>query len=317
MKRAVVTGGAGFIGSHLVDSLSEKGYELLVIDDLSSGSEANLSGARARTSVELVKEDISSQAAAKALITFKPDVVLHHAAQMNVRRSVTEPSFDADKNVLGTVNMLEAARIAGVEKFIFSSTGGAIYGEQESFPATEEHRIMPESPYGVSKRCAELYLDYYSRKSSMKITILRYGNVYGPRQNPKGEAGVVAIFTQNIIAGKPLKVNGDGQQTRDFVFVGDVVKANLAALESSQSNSFVIYNIGLGLETSVLDIVSAMKKAWIELGKTSDVEVVFGDQLQGEQKRSVIDPKKISTELGWQPKVDLTQGIKLTIESFL
>lgn len=321
MKRAIVTGGAGFIGSHIVDRLAKEGYSLLVIDDLSSGSEANLVGAKQIASVEFVKADISSEAAAKAVEAFKPKFVLHHAAQMNVRRSVSEPVFDADKNVLGTVNMLEAAAKAGVEHFIFSSTGGAIYGEQESFPATEDHRLMPESQYGVSKHCAELYLEYYSRKFPMQITVLRYGNVYGPRQNPKGEAGVVAIFTQNILAGKPLKVNGDGKQTRDFVYVGDVVEANTAAMASSWKKPFEIYNVGLGQETSVLDIVGAMQNAWTGLaaglGKPAQVEVVHGPDLAGEQKRSVIDPKKITTKLGWKPTVNLQNGIRMTIESFL
>ena len=205
MKRALVTGGAGFIGSHIVDALLDHGAEVLVVDNLSTGSEKNIASARERYAgrFELRVLDIRSDQAASAITDFKPETIFHLAAQISVRRSVAEPVYDSTVNVAGTVNMLESARIAGTKTFVFASTGGAIYGEQEQFPADERHRTEPECPYGVGKRSAELFMEYFSRSSGIGATALRFANVYGPRQNSKGEAGVVAIFSERLIAGKP------------------------------------------------------------------------------------------------------------------
>ncbi len=322
-KKVVVTGGAGFIGSNVVDAFTEKGCEVLVIDDFSSGSEENLTEAMkiANDSLKIEKVDICSSAASEAIKSFSPDVIVHHAAQMNVRHSVTDPIFDADKNIIGTINLLQAATECGCHEFIFASTGGAIYGEQETFPADESHPISPESPYGLSKRCAEMYLDYYSRKHNIGVVVLRYGNVYGPRQNPKGEAGVVAIFTQNIIAGKGIRINGDGKQTRDYVYIADVVEANILASSNIPAGSFNVYNVGLGIESSVIDIVEALKVSWSEisqeLGRDNSIEVTYGPTLAGEQRRSVVSPQKIRQTLNWSGGIQLAEGIDMTVRSYL
>lgn len=316
--RAVVTGGAGFIGSHVVDALLERGADVLVVDDFSTGRAENLRAAETSGRVRVARADICHSDAAAEIVSFKPDVVFHLAAQMNVRRSVAEPSFDAEKNVLGTVNLLESARKAGVHKFIFASTGGAIYGEQEQFPAPEEHRVQAECPYGVSKRCGELYLEFFSRFYNFAGVALRFANVYGPRQNAKGEAGVVAIFSERLLSDEPLTVNGDGNQTRDFIYVGDVVAANLAAL-AIETPGLTVFNVGRGIETSVNQLVDAMKDSWLELngGKLKrDVVVNYGPALPGEQRRSVIDPGKLQRGLGWKGRMELREGLRLTIESF-
>ncbi|MCB0359854.1 MAG: NAD-dependent epimerase/dehydratase family protein [Bdellovibrionales bacterium] len=319
--RAVVTGGAGFIGSHIVDALSRNSTELLVVDDFSTGTEANLAGAAKRAEVlEIVRTDICSNEAAQAIAEFKPDVVFHTAAQINVRRSVAEPVYDSEKNISGTVNVLAAALDGGARSVVFSSTGGAIYGEQDVFPAPEDHPARAESPYGVSKRAAELYLEYFARAYSMTTVSLRYSNVYGPRQNPKGEAGVVAIFTNRLIAGEPFKVNGDGEQTRDFVFVGDVVQANLLAATKIDQPGFSVYNVGTGVETSVNEVVLGFRDVWSAIrgdAAGDAIEVVNGPELPGEQRRSVIDAGKIASKLGWKVSVDLRAGLEETVRSFL
>lgn len=318
MRRAVVTGGGGFIGSNLVDALLGRGSEVLVIDDFSTGRRSNLDRAKDEhgPALRVVETDLCGEHAANEIVGFRPDVIFHLGAQMNVRRSVEEPVFDCVVNVAGTVNILESARKAGTKSVIFASTGGAIYGEQDYFPADEEHPTRAESPYGISKRAAEHYLEYYARTAPMRAVSLRFANVYGPRQNPKGEAGVVAIFAERLIAGTTLKVNGDGGQTRDFVYVGDVVEANLAVSEATEPG-YVVYNIGTGRETSVNDIVRAAKLAWRDLGGREDVEVEHGPALAGEQRRSVIDYKKIRTDFGWAPKVGLEEGLRRTIESWI
>lgn len=319
MKRAVVTGGAGFIGSHVVDALLEQGTEVLVIDNMITGRESNLGQAfkNAAERLYLIRESICSERAVKAVVEFKPELVVHLAAQMDVRKSVYEPAFDAHENVMGTVNMLEAARQGGAGKFIFSSTGGAIYGEQDCFPAGEEHPSKPKCPYGVSKKAGELYLEYFARENGMNCCALRFANVYGPRQNPHGEAGVVAIFSKKLFAGETLRVNGDGKQTRDFVYVGDVVSACLAAAHAPVRQGFEVYNVGTGKESSVNDLVEGMRCAWREIsGPQGKFSLEHGPAMPGEQQRSVISPEKIGKAFGWKPAVTLQEGLNLTIRSF-
>lgn len=317
--KCVVTGGAGFIGSHVVDALTARGDSVLIIDDFSTGSDGNLTGAKnSGAELSVARCDLCSKEAFDALVEFKPDAVFHLAAQINVRKSVEAPAFDAEKNVCGTVNMLEAARVSGCKKFLFSSTGGAIYGEQDVFPAPEDHPVHAESPYGISKRAAELYLEYYARVFDSSATSLRFSNVYGPRQNPKGEAGVVAIFSERLFAGEALTVFGDGEQTRDFVFVGDVVDAVLAAADSAGEAGFRVFNVGTGRETSVLDVVAGMRKAWDAMDKPeADIVVEHAPERPGEQRRSVIDHSKLTRELGWRPKVDLESGLEQTLKSYI
>ncbi len=315
--KAVITGGAGFIGSHLVDGLLKEGATVLVLDDLSTGREENLAFARTFPSERftLVRCDLVEKKAATELIRFKPDIVFHQAAQANVRKSVADPVFDGMVNVVGTVNMLEASKVCGVKRFIFASTGGAIYGEQEVFPAPEGHPVHPECPYGVSKRGAEEYLAYYGREHFITIA-LRYANVYGPRQNPKGEAGVVAIFAERLFAEEALLVNGDGMQTRDFVYVDDVVRANLLSAHNDLSSGFHIFNVGTGKETSVIDLLEALRAPWTELGNDGTIQYTHGPALPGEQKRSVIDASKIRKQFGWSPSVSLEEGLLRTVRSF-
>lgn len=318
--RILVTGGAGFIGSHIVDGLLEKEHQVLVLDNFSSGLRSNLEQAFASFSakIEVCEADICSEEAANAIKNYKPDAVIHHAAQINVRSSVSDPAFDAEKNVVGTVKILSASASAGCRKVLFASTGGAIYGEQDVFPAPEGHPVRPESPYGVSKRAAELYLDYFARKCGIGVVVLRYSNVFGPRQNPKGEAGVVAIFCRQLLEGKPLVINGDGGQTRDFVFVKDVVAANLLALDATEEGALRMFNVGVSTETSVNQLAESLKDVWEEYSSnqadlTTGVEILHREAAQGEQRRSVIDVSFIRRELGWSPKVDLRAGLKQTL----
>jgi UDP-glucose 4-epimerase len=321
--KVVVTGGCGFIGSHVVDHYLASGCDVLVVDDLSSGRKENLESAMEQypKTLQLSKLDICASETKARVKAFAPELVVHLAAQMNVRRSVAEPQFDAEKNVVGTVNLLEAARESGCKVFVFSSTGGAIYGEQEHYPAEESHPIKPECPYGISKRAGELYLEYYARAYGLQTRSLRFANVYGPRQNPKGEAGVVAIFSERILSGHPLTVNGDGGQTRDFVHVYDVVQA--VALSASQAvkkvstrGKFEIFNVGCGVETSINELVETMRLAWKEIGEKPFPDVTYADGLPGEQRRSVISYRRIENELGWKPEVTLVEGLKGTILSF-
>ena len=319
MNRAVVTGGAGFIGSHLVDALVARGVEVLVIDNFASGSLANLEQAKRNgdRSLKILELDIGDSGLLKAVTDFKPHTIFHLAAQMNVRHSVKDPVFDAQENVLGIIRVLEAARNSQAKKFIFASTGGAIYGEQQQYPAPEDHPVLPESPYGVSKRAGELYLEYYAHAFGLDTVSMRFANVYGPRQNPKGEAGVVAIFSRQLLAGQPLTVNGDGKQTRDFVFVGDVVSACLLASELERPGTYSVFNVGRGTESSVLELVELLKGMAADMGVPEEPAVVHGAALAGEQRRSVIDATKLSMELGWQAKVGLKEGLRATVQSFI
>jgi len=234
--KILVTGGAGFIGSHVVDAYLELGHEVVVVDNLSSGSIENLNPKAKFYEMDIRDSDIED-----LFKNEKPDVVNHHAAQMDVRKSVEDPIYDADVNIIGSLNLLQNCIKYGVKKFIFASTGGAIYGEQDYFPADEEHPTRPLSPYGVAKLTVEKYLYFYKEVHGLNYVVLRYANIYGPRQNPHGEAGVVAIFTSKMLKGEQPVINGDGFQTRDYTFVGDVVRANVLALSYEKSD---VFNIG-------------------------------------------------------------------------
>jgi UDP-glucose 4-epimerase len=306
--RALVTGGAGFIGSHVVDALRARGDEVLVLDDLSTGRRENLSGALGG-GVELVRESITdADAVAAAFRRAQPDVVFHLAAQIDVRVSVADPAFDASINVLGTVHLLEAARAAGCDRFVFSSTGGALYGEGEGrdLPFGEDDRIQPDSAYGQSKRAAEGYLDLYRRQGGLEAISLRLGNVYGPRQDPRGEAGVIAIFCGRLRDGGQPTVFGDGRQTRDYIYVDDVVAALLAAADGDAPGPF---NVGTGRETSVLELVEALGR----LGGRDDFEPQLAPAREGEVQRSTLDSSRAKRELGWEARVDLEDGLQRTL----
>jgi UDP-glucose 4-epimerase len=301
--RVLVTGGAGFIGSHVADELLERGHEVAVVDDLSSGKRENVpEGARFH------ETDIRT-GCSEVFEEFGPDVLSHQAAQMDVRRSVREPDFDADVNVLGTVRLLQNCVLRGVEKVVFASTGGAIYGEQEAFPAAEDHPQYPISPYGVSKLAGERYLHFYNVQYGLSYAVLRYANVYGPRQDPHGEAGVVAIFCANLLAGKTSTINGTGEQTRDYVYVGDVARANVLALENEVPSG--AYNVGTAVETSVNRLYELLLEA---SGKELPPE--HGPAKPGEQLRSSVDPMKAGRILGWRPEVDLSAGLRETLRYF-
>lgn len=302
-RTILVTGGAGFIGSHIVDTLIEKGYRVLVVDDLSSGRAENVNAG-----AELHQLDIRSAEAAQ-LIGSEPLAAIYHlAAQMDVRRSTEDPVFDASVNVLGTLNLLQAAVNAGVEQVIFASTGGAIYGEQETFPAPEGHPAQPVSPYGVSKLASERYLFYFHVQYGLNVTCLRFANVYGERQNPHGEAGVVAIFMNKLLKGETPVINGDGLQTRDYIHVSDVVAANIAALGRP---GFHIYNVGTGHET---DVVQLYREIATSLDENREAE--HGPAAPGEQRRSSVDATLLRAELGVPDPLPLSDGIARTAAWF-
>jgi UDP-glucose 4-epimerase len=301
--KVLVTGGAGFIGSHVVDAYVTAGYEVIVVDNLCTGKRENLNP-RAR----FVELDINDAATAELVRAERPDVLNHHAAQMDVRRSVADPLFDARTNVLGTIALLEAARVAGVGKVLFVSSGGAVYGEQETFPAPETHPTWPVSPYGVSKRSGELYCHFYQAEYGLPFVAFRYANVYGPRQDPHGEAGVVAIFSGRMLRGEPVTVNGDGKQTRDYVFVGDVARMSLLALERDATGPV---NIGTAVETDVNRLAETMLDV-----SGSRSEVRHGPAKAGEQRRSVVDIRRAAEVFGWTPEVSLRDGLARTVEFF-
>jgi UDP-glucose 4-epimerase len=307
-KTICVTGGAGFIGSHLVDAFLRRGHRVLVIDDLSTGREDNLA-----TAAEFHCLDVVSPEAAKVVEFSGVDLLIHQAAQMNVRRSVTDVLHDGRTNVLGGLNMFEAARRGGVPQILFASTGGAIYGEQEVFPAPEEHPLRPLSPYGVSKLACESYLYYYHQTYGIDVTCLRYANVYGPRQNPHGEAGVIAIFLQLLLAGETPTINGDGLQTRDYVHIDDVVAANLAAanLGLDSEPGYRIYNVGTGIETSVVELYRLIAEA---LGNSAEPR--HGAAKAGEQLRSSVDPRRALRELQLPEPRSLASGLPETVRWF-
>ncbi len=301
--KILITGGAGFIGSHIADAYLKAGHEVMVLDNLSTGKQENVpAGAK------FVLGDISTDVADEAIRTFRPEILNHHAAQMDVRRSVADPVFDAQVNLLGLLRLLEASRHGGVRKVIFASSGGAGYGEQDYFPADEKHPIRPVSPYGVAKMATEMYLHFYRVQYGIDYTALRYANVYGPRQNSHGEAGVVAIFAKRMLQRQLAIINGDGLQTRDFVYVGDIVRANMAAIERGGGLGI---NIGTGIET---DINTVFRKL-LELSG-SDQKEMHGESSPGEQRRSVLENRMAFDELGWYPDVSLEEGMARTMAFF-
>src|SRR5205085_372721 len=305
--KALVTGGAGFIGSNLVDALLERGDEVTVLDNLSTGKKENLESAIAG-GAGLAEGDCRVGEAVNDLVSrVKPDVIFHLGAQIDVRKSVADPAYDATINVIGTINMLAAAQAAGVGRFVNSSTGEAIYGEGRVIPAPETHPAEPEAGYGQSKLSAEGYCGLFRRLHGLSTVSLRYGNVYGPRQDPLGEAGVIAIFCGKLIDGQQATVFGDGLQTRDYVYVGDVVEANLAALATQASGA---YNIGTGRATSVLELVEALGRI---AGR--DFAPVHAPERPGEVRNIALDYSRAREALGWEPKVELHAGLELTLAS--
>jgi UDP-glucose 4-epimerase len=307
--RTLVTGGAGFIGSNVVDALLARGDDVVVIDDLSTGRESNLNDARGR-GAELVRADIrDADRVARIVQDASPEAIFHLAAQIDVRKSVTDPATDARINVEGTVNMLGAARRANVARFVNTSTGGAIYGDVDTIPSPETTPPAPMAGYGTSKFCAEQYCNLYARLHGLSTITLRYGNVYGPRQDPLGEAGVIAIFCGKLMDGGRPTIYGDGRQTRDYVFVGDVVVANLAAADRRDVGGAV--NIGTGQETSVLDLVAILQQE----GDRDDFEPEFAEPRLGEIERSCLDVTRARQELGWGVKTSLNDGMRATLDA--
>jgi UDP-glucose 4-epimerase len=308
--KALVTGGAGFIGSNLTDALLARGDEAIILDDLSTGRRENLDQAIANGAT-LIEADIRDRGAIEEIAgRERPDAIFHLAAQIDVRKSIADPAFDAAINIGGTANVLEAARSAGAQRVVFSSTGGAIYGEGQGqeLPLSEDAPLAPEAPYGQSKFAGEGYLALFERLYGLSTIPLRLGNVYGPRQDPLGEAGVIAIFCGKLRAGERPLVFGDGKQTRDYIYVGDVVAAMLAAAESETTGPV---NIGTGVETDVLELARALG----ELGGAGGFEPEFAPPRTGEVQRISIDPGRAERELGWTPRMGLEDGLRRTLDS--
>jgi UDP-glucose 4-epimerase len=302
-KRILVTGGAGFIGSHVADAFLEQGHEVAVVDNLSTGRRE-----QAPAGAHFYPYDIKSPETFELICRWQPQVLAHHAAQMSVRFSVDDPLMDARENILGSLNLFQAAAKVKTEKIIFASTGGAMYGDEAPVPAREEDRALPECPYGIAKLAVEHYLHFYQREHGIVPVRLRYANVYGPRQNGLGEAGVVAIFIEKFLAGEQPVINGDGLQTRDFVYVGDVVAANLLALDYPREG---IFNIGTGRETDILTVYLKLQEI---IG--SGLGPAHGPAKPGEQRRSALDSARARELLGWQPQMSLTEGLARTVAAF-
>ena len=301
--KILVTGGAGFIASQIADAFIADGHKVFILDNLSTGFETNIN-----PKAVFIKADIGDKSLSSLFEKEKFDVVNHHAAQMDVRRSVADPAFDATTNILGTINLLQNCVRTGVKKFMFASTGGAVYGEQNYFPADEKHPTAPLSPYGISKLAVEKYLFFYHTQYNLNYTILRYANIYGPRQNPFGEAGVIAIFSTKLLRRDQPVINGSGLQTRDYVFVSDVVKASLTTLNDEASD---IYNIGTGIETDVNELFHIINN----IAGNGMVEK-HGPPAAGEQMRSVITSDKIFNKFNWRPSTKLDVGLKHTVNFF-
>jgi UDP-glucose 4-epimerase len=301
--RVLVTGAAGFIASHVTDAFVAAGHQVSVIDDLSSGKRENLN-----PQAPFYHLDVQDPGVAEVMRRERPEVLCHHAAQMDVRRSVADPVFDAKVNLVGLLNLMEHGRANGLRRVLFSSTGGAIYGEQDVYPAPETHKTEPVSPYGVAKLASERYLFFYSVAYGISYAALRYANVYGPRQNPHGEAGVVAIFAEKLLRGEQPVINGDGTQTRDYVYVADLVRANLAALTSDFTGAV---NLGTGIETDVNAIFHHLRTL---CGSTAREQ--HGPEKPGEQRRSVIDNALAQRVFGWRPEVSLEDGLRETLAFF-
>ncbi len=302
-RRVLVTGGAGFIGSHLAERFAAAGHEVAVVDNLSTGKREYVPA-----TAQFFPYDIKTREAYDLICTWRPQVIVHLAAQMSVQVSVSDPVFDAQDNILGSLNLFQAATQAGVGKIIFASTGGAIYGDEAPLPAREGYPPQPECPYGVAKLAVEHYLHFYQRQFGIVPVVLRYANVYGPRQNGQGEAGVVAIFIEKFLADLQPVINGDGRQTRDFVYVGDVVEANVLALDYPQAG---IFNIGTGQETDILTIYLQLQEL-----TGSPRGPAHGPAKPGEQRRSVLDSALARERLGWQPQASLADGLARTVAAF-
>lgn len=301
--KVLITGGAGFIGSNVADGLIAEGYEVVIVDDLSNGRKENI-----HEKAKFYKTDIRDSRLEDVFKAERPDMVIHNAAQLSVRVSVEEPLLDADINIIGGLNLINICNKYEVKKIIFASSGGTVYGEQKVFPADESHPMAPISPYGVAKLTTEHYLYYYLRIYGLEYIALRYANIYGPRQDPYGEAGVVAIFSNMMLAGETPLINGDGLQTRDYVYVGDVVRVNIDAIKSDFVGPV---NIGTGIETDVMALFNILKSA-----SGSDIEEKHGPAKTGEQMRSVLDNSLAGKVLGWKPEVSIEDGLKLTYKWF-
>lgn len=304
MVKVLVTGGAGFIGSHVVDAYLDSGYEVVVVDDLSTGRLSNLNPA-----ATFYEMDIRSPQLSEVFEREQPDYVNHHAAQMDVRRSVADPLFDAEVNIQGSINLFECARKYGVKNLVYISSGGAVYGEPEYLPCDEDHPVKPICQYGASKHTVEHYLYIYQKLYGLNYVILRYANVYGPRQDPLGEAGVVAIFTGRMLSGKQVVINGDGRQERDFVYVADCARANLLALQDSNLNQ--AFNLGSGQGTSINQIFALLK----DITQFPRAEV-HGPAKLGETRRIFLDASRAKRELNWAPEIGLKEGLEKTVAYF-
>jgi len=301
--KIAITGGAGFIASHIADAYVSLGHEVFIIDNLSTGKLENIP-----SQATFIEMDVNDPALPELFMDEKFDIVNHHAAQMDVRVSVQDPSFDARINILGGLNVYESAFKSGVKKIIFASSGGTVYGDQEYFPADEHHPTKPISPYGIAKLSNEQYLYYYAHVHGLPFVAFRYANVYGPRQNPHGEAGVIAIFTQKLLRGEQPIINGDGLQTRDYVYVGDVVQANVLALQPQMIGA---YNIGTAIETDVNTLFRHLRDL-----TGSQCEEQHAPAKQGEQLRSVLSHERIHAAFGWTPRMSLIEGLSKTVDSF-
>ncbi len=301
--KILVTGGAGFIGSHIVDALISRGHRVIVVDNLSTGKKDNLN-----PKAKFYKVDVRDKKLENVFKKERPDLVCHEAAHIDLRQSVRDPIFDAENNIIGSLNVLQNCVRYKIKKIVFASTGGALYGDAKIIPTPESYPAMPVSPYGVAKLSVEHYLHYYFKAFGLSYIALRYANVYGPRQDAHGEAGVVAIFTGKMFSGKQPVIFGDGRRTRDYVFVGDIVRANVLALGSRRCG---FYNVGTGVETNVNQIFR-------NLVKITGVKIpeVHGPDMPGEQKRSCLDSSKIKRELGWKPSVKFDKGLELTVAWF-
>lgn len=300
-KKILVTGGAGFIGSNLVDELIKKNYEAVIVDNLSSGKKENINPKAKFYEVDILDKKKLEQ----VFIKEKPEFISHHAAQIDVRKSVSDPIFDARINIIGTLNLLELAKKYKIKKIVFASSGGAIYGDASIIPTPEDYLPQPISPYGISKFSIEQYLNYYHEIFGLEFTALRYANVYGPRQDPLGEAGVVAIFCNKLLNKEQLTINGSGKQTRDFVYVGDIVKANILAFEENING---IFNIGTGLEISINKLFEIL----IKISGTK-IRKNYGQGLKGEQMRSCLEASKIKKISNWKAEVCLENGLGMIL----
>lgn len=299
----LVTGGAGFIGSHVVDRFIDAGHKIVVVDNLSHGKKANLN-----PRAKFYKLDINSKKIRDVIVGEKIELINHHAAQIDLRFSVANPAVDAHDNIIGSINLMQAAVGTRVRKVIFASTGGAMYGFQHIFPTPESHPQNPLSPYAISKLSVEKYLGFYQYVHGIEYVVLRYANVYGPRQDAHGEAGVVAIFTEKMLRGEKTVINGDGKQTRDYVYVGDVAEANMRAIVYPKSD---VFNVGVAIETDVNEIWTHVKKLTGYKAK-----MFHGPAKKGEQIRSVLDYAKIRKAMGWRPMTDLETGLAETVDWF-